>query len=63
MMKVTELTQIRATPFQNGIPGNNWWYSFKCKHLEINIQHAKGLEVCKAHGLTPNSCSSFYTNL
>jgi hypothetical protein len=24
--KVAKLTQIRATPFQNGIPNNIWWY-------------------------------------
>jgi hypothetical protein len=24
--KVAKLTQIRATPFWNGIPGNIWWY-------------------------------------
>jgi hypothetical protein len=25
-MKVVELTQTKVTPFQNGIPGNSWWY-------------------------------------
>ncbi len=34
-MKVAELTQIRATPFWNGIRGNNWWYWFKHKHLVV----------------------------
>ncbi len=24
--KVAKLTQIKATPFRNGILGNNWWY-------------------------------------
>jgi hypothetical protein len=25
-LKVVELTQIRATPFKNGIPGTSWWH-------------------------------------
>jgi hypothetical protein len=37
-MKVAKLTQIRATPFQDGIPCNNWWYWFKCRHPKVNVQ-------------------------
>ncbi len=37
-MKVTELTQTRATPSQDGILSNSWWYNwFKRKHQEVNI--------------------------
>jgi len=25
-MKVAKLTQTKVIPFQNGIPGNSWWY-------------------------------------
>jgi hypothetical protein len=25
-MKVAKLTQTRVTPFQDGIPGNSWWF-------------------------------------
>jgi hypothetical protein len=37
-MKVVELTQIKATPFWNGIRGNSWWYWFKHKHLVVSIR-------------------------
>ncbi len=62
-MKIVEFTQIRPTPFRDGILGNSWWYWFKHMHLELNISHAKELEVCKAHGLIANTCKSFYINL
>ncbi len=28
-MKVVKFTQIRPTPFKDGIPINSWWYWFK----------------------------------
>jgi glutaredoxin-related protein len=36
-MKVAKLTQIKDTPFRNGILSNSWWDSFKQIHLEENI--------------------------
>jgi hypothetical protein len=36
-MKVAKKTKVKVTPFQDGIPSNNWWYWFKCRHLEVNI--------------------------
>jgi hypothetical protein len=51
-MKVIELTQTKATPFQNGIPRNSLWYWFKCRPLELNIQQVEILEVCRPQGLT-----------
>ncbi len=44
-MKVLKIRKARVTPFQDRIPSNNWWYRFKCKHLEVDIWQAKGLEV------------------
>jgi len=55
-MKMIELTQSIPTPFYNGIPSVSWWYWFKHRHLEFNIKSVKGLEVCKAQGLTNNVC-------
>jgi len=40
-MKVVELTPTRATPFQDGIPNNSWWYWFKHRHPKVNIWQAK----------------------
>jgi hypothetical protein len=62
-MKVAKLTKTKVTPFWDGIPSNNYWYRFKCKHWKFNIQQAKGLKLYKTWGLTPNSCNFSYTNL
>jgi hypothetical protein len=58
--KTVELTQIRPTPFKDGIPRNSRWYWFKLRHPKISTQLAKGLEISKARGLTKNACISFY---
>jgi hypothetical protein len=45
------------------IPWNSWWYWFKCKHQELWIHLAKGLESSRIQGLVSQSYSSFYQNL
>lgn len=60
---VAKFTQIRLTPFKDGILGYSWWYWFTHRHLKLTIQLVKGLEVYKAQGLTSESYNSFYRNL
>ncbi len=62
-MKVVELTQTRVTPFRDGIPSKSWWFQFKRRHQKISIRQVEGLEVCRAQGLTPNSCNYLDINL
>ncbi len=42
---------------------DSWWYWFKCKHPELNICLAKGLNINKAQGLIVSSWNLFYQNL
>jgi hypothetical protein len=63
LMKVTKLSQTRPTPFKDGILGNSQWYCFKHWHLELSIWLAEGLDVCRAHGFTNQTCNIFYQNL
>jgi hypothetical protein len=63
LVKVVELTQTRPTPFKHGIPRNSQWYYFKHWHPKLSIQLVEGLDVCKAHGFTSQSCNIFYHNL
>jgi hypothetical protein len=58
-LKVTKMTQIMVTPFQDGIPQKTWWQWFKNQHPNVVIRQAKGLEMCRAQGLTTACCSKF----
>jgi hypothetical protein len=49
--KVAKITKFIPTPFWN-----SWWYWFKQCHPNLFIRQAKGLEGCKAQGLTQQSC-------
>lgn len=62
-LKVAEITQFRATPFQNGVPGQSWVKWFKRRHPELSLRHSQGLEASRARGLCPDSVASFYANL
>jgi hypothetical protein len=31
-MKVAKITQTKPTSFQNGVPGDIWWFWFKKGH-------------------------------
>jgi hypothetical protein len=46
-MKIAKITQTKITPFKHGVPGNSWWFWFKCQHLKLNIWQAEGLEIKK----------------
>lgn len=62
-LKVAEITQFRATPFQNGVPGQGWVKWFRRRHPELTLRHSQGLEAGRARGLCPDSVASFYANL
>jgi len=47
-LKVVKFTQIRPTPFKDGVPKNSWWKWFQKRHPNINIKQIEGLKVSKA---------------
>jgi hypothetical protein len=47
-LKVVEFTQIRPTPFKDGVPKNSWWKWFQNRHPNISIKQIEGLKVSKA---------------
>jgi hypothetical protein len=44
---VTKITQLRPTPFRDGVPRNFWWKWFQKRHPNIIIRQAKGLKVSR----------------
>ncbi len=62
-LKVGELTQTHATPFNNGIPRTSQWHQFKRRHPEISVRLAKGLDISKAQGLTQATCYTTNRNI
>ncbi len=62
-MKVTKVTQIRPTPFKNGVPRKSQWHWFQNRHLDISIGVTKGLQDSRALRKTTNSYTTFYNNL
>jgi len=62
-VKVAEATQLRMTPFREGIPGQGWLRWFRKRHPEITLRMAQGLDVGRAKGLCPINVATFYENL
>jgi hypothetical protein len=62
-IKVAEATQLRATPFTDGIPGCGWLRWFRNRHPELSLRMSQGLDASRAKGLCPEYVSSFYDNL
>jgi hypothetical protein len=62
-LKVTLITQERATPFVYGIPGACWLRWFKRRHPELALRLAHGLDTNRARRLCPANINTFYSNL
>ena len=62
-LKVALLTQERATPFLNGIPGYGWLHWFQKCHPTLTTRQSQGLEVSRATGLCTENVATFYKNL
>jgi hypothetical protein len=62
-IKVAEATQLRETPFKDGIPRAGWVRWFRKRHPEISLRMSQGLDSGRARGLCPENVSSFYENL
>ena len=62
-LKVAEMTQVRLTPFPNGIPGLSWVKWFRRRHPDLSLLVAQGVETGRARGLCPENVYSFYENL
>jgi hypothetical protein len=39
-IKVVEATQLRTTPFTDGIPGCGWLRWFRKRHLELSLHRS-----------------------
>jgi hypothetical protein len=62
-IKVAEATQLRDTPFTDGIPGPGWLRWFRKHHPDISLRMSQGLDAGRARGLCPEHVSTFYDNL
>jgi hypothetical protein len=62
-IKVVEATQLRDTPFKDGIPGARWLCWFRKRHPEISLCMSQGLDAGRARGLCPSHVATFYKNL
>jgi hypothetical protein len=62
-IKVAEATQLRETPFKDGIPGAGWLHWFRKRHLEISLRMSQGLDAGRARGLCPSHVATFYDNM
>lgn len=62
-VKVPEATQLRMTPFKEGILGHKWLRWFQKRHPKITLRMAQGLDVGRAKGLCPINVATFYENL
>jgi hypothetical protein len=62
-IKVAEATQLRQTPFKEGIPGAGWLRWFWKRHPEISLRTSQGLDSGRPKGLCPDHVSTFYENL
>ena len=62
-LKVALLSQERATPFLNGIPGYRWLRWFQKRHPILTARQSQGLEVSRATGLCAENVATFYKNL
>jgi hypothetical protein len=62
-IKVAEATQLRATPFTDGVPERGWLRWFRNRHPELSLRMSQGLDASRAKGLCPEHVSSFYDNL
>jgi hypothetical protein len=62
-LKVSELTQDRWTPFNDGIPGSSWVKWFRRRHPNITLRSSQGLEIARARGLCPANVATLYGNL
>ena len=43
----------RLNPFNNNLPGKDWWYAFLKRHPEISLRTPQALESCRAKSCTP----------
>jgi hypothetical protein len=59
-IKVVEATQLRDTPFIDGILGHGWLHWFKKCHPELSLHMSQGLDAGRARGLSPENVSTFY---
>jgi hypothetical protein len=62
-LKVCEITQTRATPFKDGIPGPGWLRWWKRRHPQLTLRVPQGLETAHARALSRENVDSFYENL
>jgi hypothetical protein len=62
-IKVAEATQLRETPFKDGIPGAGWLRWFRKRHPEISLRMSQGLDAGRARGLCPSHVATFYDNM
>jgi hypothetical protein len=53
--KAAKITKTIPTPFWNGALKDSWWYWLKQCHPNLIIRQTKGLDGCKAQGLTQQS--------
>jgi hypothetical protein len=63
IMKATQLTQHRETPFKDGIPGREWFKWFYRRHPELVLRVAQGLDTNRAKNLNARIVATFYNNL
>jgi hypothetical protein len=61
-IKVAEATQLRQTPFIDGIPGPWWLRWFRNRHPEVSLRLSQGLDVGRVKGLCPSNVATFYGN-
>jgi hypothetical protein len=62
-IKVAEATQLRDTPFKDGIHGLGWLHWFRKRHPEHYLRMSQGLDVGRVQGLCPENVTTFYENL
>lgn len=58
-VRVTNL----KTPFVNGIPGNDWYYSFMKRHPGLSVKKPELLQKCRNDSRDPFIIYDFYTDL
>jgi hypothetical protein len=62
-IKVAEATQLRDTPFKDGIPRHGWLRWFRKRHPELSLHVSQGLDARRTQGLSPENVSTFCENL
>ena len=62
-MKVYEITQLRWTPFRNGIPGDGWMRWWKRRHPNLTLRVSQAMESARASRLCQENVQGLYGNL